>query len=212
MNTFVTIVIPILAGYLIGSIPEAWVLCKWVKGKDIRELGSGNVGVMNTALSVARWAGAIVFLLEAGKGVLAVMLPRWLGASELVVCITLLSAVIGTRWSIWLNYKGGRGNTAGIAGLAVISWQAFLGTILFWLLLRLLIRNSFLTTRITLFTLPVILAVTAHSVEITLMGFGLSLIYLSTQEVKSDDHTILKEKWSSFIAFLVSPPRRNKPH
>lgn len=211
MSEFLTIVFPILAGYLIGSIPEAWILCKWIKGKDIRTLGSGNVGVMNTALSVARWAGLIVFVFEAGKGVLAVVLPRWLGASEWIVCMTLLATVIGTRWSVWLGFTGGRGNTAGIAGLALISWQAFAATLLVWLLMRLLFKHSFITTRITLWLLPIILWMTAHTIEVTLMGVGLSAIYLSTHDEKSDDHTILKEHWSSFISFLFSPPRGNKP-
>jgi glycerol-3-phosphate acyltransferase PlsY len=45
------------AGYLLGSIPIAWIVAKLVTGKDLRTLGSGNVGVMNVALSVTRWAG-----------------------------------------------------------------------------------------------------------------------------------------------------------
>ena len=63
-----------IAGYLLGSIPIAWMVAKLVTGKDLRTLGSGNVGVMNVALSVTRWAGLLVFLGEATKVLLAVYL------------------------------------------------------------------------------------------------------------------------------------------
>ena len=215
MREFMTFVAPILAailaGYLIGSIPVAWIVCKWVTGNDIRNLGSGNVGVMNTAINVTRWAALIVFLAEAGKGLLAALIPRLFGANEFIVCIAILSTVIGTRWSIWLGFSGGRGNTAGLAGLALVSWQACLATLLIWLLFRILFKKSFIATRLTFWLLPVIVALATHSLVVTLLGFGLSLIYLTTQEEWSDDHLIIKKRWPSLIAFLVSPPRRHKP-
>src|SRR6186997_1608490 len=98
----------ILGGYLLGSIPVAWLLTKLVTGQDLRELGSGNVGVLNTALSVHRWTGALVFILEAVKGVLAVLVPRYLGASDFEIGCTVIAAFIGTRWPIWLGFHGGR--------------------------------------------------------------------------------------------------------
>src|SRR3989304_5364078 len=55
-------------GYPIGSVPMAWALTWAATGRDLRRLGSGNVGVMNVALSVGRWAGRIGFAGEAGKG------------------------------------------------------------------------------------------------------------------------------------------------
>jgi glycerol-3-phosphate acyltransferase PlsY len=216
MNELITLVpamlAAILGGYLIGSVPVAWLVCRWVTGNDIRNLGSGNVGVMNTALQVTRWAAIVVFLAEAGKGILAALIPTLLGASELIICITILSAVIGTRWPVWLGFSGGRGNTAGLAGLALlVSWQASLAALLIWLLFRMLFKNSFIATRCTLWLLPVMLAIASHSVAVTLLGFGLSEIYLATQQEGSDDHMILKERWGSLIAFLISPPRGNKP-
>src|SRR3989337_1461429 len=95
-----------LLGYLIGSVPMAWALTWASTGRDLRRLGSGNVGVMsatfiaprssrlrrlgsgnvgvmNVALSVGRWAGLIVFAGEAGKGVAAVAVARALGGSNL---------------------------------------------------------------------------------------------------------------------------------
>ena len=215
MSEYITLVAQILAailaGYLIGSIPVAWMVCKWITGNDIRNLGSGNVGVMNTALHVTRWAAIMVFLAEAGKGILAALIPRLLGANDIIVCIAILSTVIGTRRSIWMGFSGGRGNTAGLAGLALVCWQAVLASLLIWLLFRMLFKNSFIATRFTFWLLPLIVAMATHSIAVALLGLGLSVIYLTTQQEWSDDHTIIKERWPSLIAFLVSPPRRNKP-
>ena len=72
----------ISAGYLIGSVPVAWLATKLHHGKDLRTLGSGNVGVMNTMLSVHRWTGLLVFLAEIAKGLAAVRLGQVLVGSE----------------------------------------------------------------------------------------------------------------------------------
>lgn len=206
------ILIVVLGAYVLGSIPVAWLVCKWVTGEDIRCLGSGNVGVMNTALSAARWAGLLVFLAEIGKGILAVVIPRTLVEGELAdvaVGLSILAVVIGTRWPVWLRFKGGRGNTAGISALILISWQVGLLLLATWFLLRLLTRSSFLTTRITLLLLPIPVWAATQSWWYALVGLALGLIYLSTQNQESDDHLLLKEDWPSFWSFLTSPPRRS---
>jgi len=197
-------------GYALGSIPVAWLVTKGITGQDLRELGSGNVGVMNTALSAARWAGLLVFLSEGLKGALAVLIPRYLGAGDLATGVTVLMVVIGTRWPIWLRFAGGRGNTAGGAALIIISWQAVAGCLTLWLLARLLVHNSFKATRFMLILLPLLVGGATQSWWYTLCSLALSLIYLNAQSQESDDHLILKENWPSLWVFLTSPPRENK--
>lgn len=158
-NSTIAIAIALLGCYFIGSIPQAWIIAKLVTGNDLRQLGSGNLGVSNTALSVARWAGLLVFLTEAAKGMTAVLLMRAVGGSEFMVAMGLLAAVAGTRWSIWLGGAGGRGNTVGSAGLLVISWQILLLIGLVWVILRIVVRDSFLATRIGLLLWPLIFLV-----------------------------------------------------
>lgn len=196
-----------LAGYLLGSIPVAWLLAKWVTGQDLRRLGSGNVGVMNTALSAARWAGLLVFVSEIAKGVLAVSVPRVLGMQEITVGLVVVAVVMGTRWPVWLGFKGGRANTAGIAAFLLISWFAVVIIMGFWVLARLVIHNSFKATRITLFMLPVIIGSVTRSWWYVLVGLALSFIYLGAQQPETDDHMLIKERWTSFWAFLTSPRR-----
>ena len=198
----------LIACYLIGSIPQAWLIAKVVTGKDLRQLGSGNLGVTNTALSVARWAGFLVFLGEVAKGMAAVLLVRAAGGSELMVAVGLLLAVAGTRWSIWLGGAGGRGNTTGSAGLFLISWQILLVILVVWAILRLGLRDSFLATRISLLLWPLIFVVVTQVWWYAFFGVVMSLIYLDAQRPDTDDHSIVKERWPSLWAFLTSPRRR----
>jgi len=196
-----------LGGYLLGSIPLAWLVTRLATGKDLRSLGSGNVGVMNVALNVTRWAGLIVFLGEAAKGLLAVLLARRVSDTPLAIGITVLATVIGTRWMVWLGFAGGRGNTAGLAAMALLSWQTLLIGIGVWALVRLVSRSSFWATRISLLGWPLVFGWLTQSWTYLLFGLALSGVYLTTHRTVSDDHTIIKERWPSLWAFLTGPKR-----
>jgi len=197
----------LVAGYLVGSIPVAWIVTKLVAGKDLRSLGSGNVGVMNVALSVARWAGLLVLAGEAAKGALAVLLARRWGVSDLYLGLTVVSAVAGTRWSIWMRGAGGRGNTAGTAALLLIAWQSVVLSLAIWILVRFLARSSFLATRIWILSLPVTLGLVTASWTSVVWGSALSLIYLSAHSKQTDDHTLIKASWPTLWDFLTAPRR-----
>lgn len=197
-----------LAGYVLGSIPIAWIVARLVTGTDLRSLGSGNVGVMNVALSVTRWSGLFVFLGEAVKGVLAVSLARRLLDTELAIGVTVLATVIGTRWMIWLGFAGGRGNTAGLAAMLTLSWQTLLIGFGIWGAVRLIGRSSFWATRISLLTWPFVFGALTRSWIYLLFGVALSAVYLTTHRAVSDDHRIIKQRWPSLWAFLTGPKRR----
>ena len=197
----------LVAGYLVGSIPVAWIVTKLVAGRDLRTLGSGNVGVMNVALSVARWAGLLVLAGEAAKGALAVLLARRWGVSDLYLGLAVVPAVAGTRWSIWMRGAGGRGNTAGTAALLLIAWQSVVLSLAIWILVRFLARSSFLATRIWILSLPVTLGLVTASWTSVVWGSALSLIYLSAHSKQTDDHTLIKASWPTLWDFLTAPRR-----
>ena len=198
--------------------PLAWIIAKLVTGKDLRTLGSGNVGVMNVALSVSRWAGLLVFLGEGAKGIIAVYIAATicgygdtteLAALECQIAIgmTVLMTVIGTRWMVWLRFAGGRGNTAGLGAMLVLSWQTLVIGFAIWVLVRLASKSSFWATRISLLTWPFIFGWLTGSMVFLVFGLALSGVYLTTHETVTDDHTILKERWPSLWAFLIGPRR-----
>ena len=202
------VVLLTIAGYLIGSVPVAWIITKLVKGEDLRQLGSGNIGVMNVGLSVARWAGVLVFLSEAIKGVIAVHLARELAGDQLFICLTVLATVAGTRWPVWLRFKGGRGNTTGGSAILILSWHSVIVGALIWIIARMVTKGSFYATRITLIGWPVAFGVMTQSIWYGIFGALLSLMYLITHDTDTDDHMIIKERWPSLWAFLTGPKRR----
>jgi glycerol-3-phosphate acyltransferase PlsY len=199
-----------LLGYLIGSIPVAWLLTRAATGKDLRRLGSGNVGVMNVALSVGRWAGLLVFAAEVGKGLSAVALARRFGGTDIQLGLAALSVVAGTRWPVWLGGAGGRGNTAGAAAIALIWWPALavFGTI--WITARLATGGHFVATRAAFLIWPLTVGLMHSSVTLTLSFGAICALYLSTHDRKTDDHLLLKQRWPSLWAFLRAPAREDR--
>ncbi len=193
--------------YLIGSIPLAWLVAHLVTGEDLRRMGSGNIGVMNTALSVARWAGLLVFFVEAAKGAAAVILARAWGGEQVAIGLSVLATVAGTRWSIWLRGAGGRGNTAGATAILLLSWPTVLAGLLLWSLARVLTRSSFLATRVLLVAWPFLFGLLTQSWWNVAFGSVLSLMYLTTQQPETDDHLFIKQRWPNLWEFLTGPRR-----
>ena len=122
----------------------------------------------------------------------------------------MLATVIGTRWMIWLRFAGGRGNTAGLGAMLVLSWQTLAIGLAIWVLVRLVSKSSFWATRASLIIWPFVFGLLTGSVAYFIFGLALSGVYLTTHETVTDDHTIIKERWPSLWAFLIGPKRRRE--
>ena len=120
------------AAYLIGSISWGYIFVNLTMGEDIRDFGSGRTGMSNILRTAGGKAAALVFVLDAGKGVLAALLARWaigLGEPEVVAA---LFALCGHNWPVFLRFRGGRGILPGLGGLSVMApWVAAIGAALF---------------------------------------------------------------------------------
>ena len=108
----------LLGAYLVGSLPTAYILTRILTGKDIRQLGDGNVGAKNTFESVGKLAGFSVSVIDIGKGLLTVAAAKHLSMSEGVILLAGACVVLGHDFSIFLNFQGGQGMaaTAGVFG------------------------------------------------------------------------------------------------
>lgn len=132
-----------LLGYFVGSIPSAFLLVRWKSRIDIRDAGSGNVGALNSYLVTrSRMVGAAVFLLDLLKGMAAVSVPGLLlSGGGVEAAIAGFASVLGHNFSVWLNFKGGRG-LATAAGVALIlAWPLVPVWGLLWFAGYLLTRN-----------------------------------------------------------------------
>ena len=119
------IFIIMIGGYLIGSISPSYLLGKWLRGIDLRHCGSGNVGATNAFRVLGPAPGIIALILDAAKGVLAVLLATaiWRQTYQLEVVRIFggLAAICGHNWTIFLKFKGGKGvaTSAGVIGALV---------------------------------------------------------------------------------------------
>jgi len=109
MSTFLAITL----SYLIGSIPTGLWLGLRLRGIDIREHGSKNIGATNTMRVLGKPLGAIALAGDAGKGIIAVLLLSRLGTWQYLPLACGAAAVIGHTASIFLKFRGGKGVATG---------------------------------------------------------------------------------------------------
>lgn len=136
----------ILVGYLLGSIPSAYIITRWKKGIDIREADSThNVGSASVIRQVGKWYGILVGAADATKGAVTVLIALALQLSELWVLAAAFAAVIGHGFPIYIRFRGGQGMATLIgvylvlAPWAALTFLALIGIILLFL------RNIFLS-------------------------------------------------------------------
>ena len=93
-------------GYLLGSTPSGYLTGRWLKGIDLRDCGSGSTGATNVLRNVGKKPALAVFLVDVGKGALAVLLAKSFGMSDWIQVLAGLAALAGHIWPVWLGWKG----------------------------------------------------------------------------------------------------------
>ena len=172
MANQVTLGIVVMAiAYLLGAIPSAYIVTRLLTGKDIRELGGGNVGARNAFTQVGRAAGVLVFLMDAGKGIGAVGIayrafnvPLYYFAAPFTVSRALvlaagIVAVCGHIWPVYLRFRGGKGLATSLGVLSFVLWRELVIVFLCALLLLWITRNSVFSMHTGLLTAPISVAI-----------------------------------------------------
>ena len=96
--------------YLMGSIPFGYLLVRFVRHEDIRQVGSGNIGATNVLRSGAKGLGMATLLLDLLKGYAAVMLARHIAPADYdLAVVAAVAAVLGHVFPVWLRFRGGKG-------------------------------------------------------------------------------------------------------
>lgn len=102
-------IIAIVVGYLLGSIPFAYIAGRLKKGVDIRQVGGGNLGALNTLREIGLLPGLAVLIADIAKGSLTVLIAQWLDLSLIWIFVAGFACVVGHVWPVFLKFKGGRG-------------------------------------------------------------------------------------------------------
>jgi glycerol-3-phosphate acyltransferase PlsY len=117
----IKIALAIIIGYLLGSIPFAYIIGRLKKGVDIRDVGGGNVGALNTYREIGPLYGLGVLAADIIKGALSVWVATWLGLALEWICVAGFAAVIGHNWPVFIKFKGGMGAATVIGVLAALT-------------------------------------------------------------------------------------------
>ncbi|MDH5695392.1 MAG: glycerol-3-phosphate acyltransferase [Dehalococcoidia bacterium] len=113
----VEFVLLLLAAYLFGSVPAAYLAAKWSRGIDIRQYGSGNVGATNLLGLTSKWIAIVAIIFDAAKGMVMVWAAQLIGLGIAQQVPIGLAVIIGHNWPVFLRFSGGRGLLT-IMGLA----------------------------------------------------------------------------------------------
>ena len=177
-----------IISYLIGSIPTAYIFGRLLKGIDIRQFGSGNVGATNAMRVLGKTPGITVLILDALKGFMAVF---FLGnfitmkcpvfSAEILSILLGLACISGHNWTIFLRFKGGKGiaTTLGVLiglSIKIVAFKLILGLVIMtWLLVLVFFRFVSLSSIIAGISLPVYLFVLKHSGILICLGIILAI-------------------------------------
>ena len=133
-------ILGIVASYLIGSIPTAFLVGKSVRGIDIRKHGSGNVGATNVFRVIGKKWGIGVLVFDMFKGFFtAFWLPRHFAAPTLDPFVLSLAfgiaAIMGHTWTLWLGFCGGKGVAISAGVFLALTPRAACVSLLIWIVL-----------------------------------------------------------------------------
>lgn len=128
-------IIPILC-YFIGAIPFSYIIVKLVKGIDLRTVGSGNVGATNAGRVLGKWGFISAFLLDMLKSFLPLfILKNFYNYSMNFLLICALTLIIGHTYTIFLNFKGGKGVATGLGVFLALSPKSIIIALIVFLVM-----------------------------------------------------------------------------
>ena len=111
----------IVLAYLLGSLSWGYMLLRWRLGTDVRQYGSGRTGMSNVLRTGGGKMAAVVFALDVGKGVLAVMMAKEATGASGAEVAAALAALAGHNWPVFLGFRGGRGILTALGGLLMMT-------------------------------------------------------------------------------------------
>ena len=169
-----------ITSYLMGSIPFGFILTKIFLKKDIREIGSGNIGATNALRTGNKLVGYTTLILDIAKAIIPVIYVK-MNYPELIY-IASLCAFLGHVFPIWLKFKGGKG-VATYVGI-LFSINILLGLIfaISWGVVFLIFRYSSLSSIIGSLSIPLYLFVTAEKSSVIFFVTMFVLIFFTHRE------------------------------
>ncbi len=191
----------IIFAYLLGSLPTAVWLGKWLRNIDVREHGSGNAGATNAMRVLGPRIGLVVLLIDALKAIAAVSLSWWMQGSftspDLFVIFQILLgavAITGHVFPIFASFKGGKGIASLVGIIIVLLPEAFLISLGIFLVVFLLTRYVSLGSLIAAIALPFIVILIKEVTLLPKIVFAVSIALFVPVTHKNNIRRLLQGK------------------
>ena len=147
------IILIILISYLFGSVPFGLILTKIFTGKDIRNIGSGNIGATNVLRSGNKFVGYLTLVLDILKAVIPILFIKFYYSDQLY--LASLSVFIGHVFPVWLKFRGGKGVATYVGILFCLNYLSGLVFCIIWLLIFFIFKYSSLSSMTSSFCIPI---------------------------------------------------------
>lgn len=166
-------IVLVMTSYFVGSIMFGHLIAKHFGVLNIQQEGSGNVGARNVGRIVGKKAFVLTFLGDALKGSTVVFLAQVLEASNFWQITSLLAAIIGHLFPVFLNFRGGKGVSTFIGGFLVFASNAFVLFLCTFLVTLVLLRNTTLAGLLSIYTSPFLLLWFKSEFEVVIIMFAI---------------------------------------
>ena len=168
--------------YLIGSIPFGFILTKIFLKKDIRNIGSGNIGATNALRTGNKLIGFATLALDIAKGILTVIFVK-LNYPDYIF-IASLSTFLGHVFPIWLNFRGGKGVATYVGILFSINFIYSLVFIFSWAITFLISKYSSLSSITASLMVPIYIIFFENNNSIFFIIMFVLVLYTHRENVK----------------------------
>ena len=165
-----------IVAYLIGSVPSGVMIARAMGLGNLREIGSGNIGATNVLRTGSKKAAALTLLMDAGKGLLAVLLARQMAAFD-AAQVAGFFALLGHCFPVWLKFRGGKGVATFFGVLFGLAWPLGLVAAAAWLATAALFRFSSLGALVAAVAVPLAAALGLGQPVFVLSVFLCALIF-----------------------------------
>ena len=166
----------ILTGYLLGSIPFGLVVARLFGLGDLRQIGSGNIGATNVLRTGSKFGAALTLIADAGKAGVTILLARTM-AGEDAAQLAGFAAFFGHCYPIWLKFRGGKGVSTFFGLLFALTWPIGLISGATWLLIASIFRYSSLAA-IAAATLTPLFMIIFSQQGLVALSIGLMILIL----------------------------------
>ena len=165
-------------GYLLGSTPSGFLAGRWLKGIDLRDCGSGSTGATNVLRNVGKGPALVVFLVDVGKGALAVLVTKSVDLNDWVQVLAGLAALAGHIWPIWLGWKGGKAVATGLGMFLGLAWPVGLACFGLFIAVISIFRIVSLSSVVAAIGLPLLMLISGGGSAYVVVSLVASLMVL----------------------------------